>query len=235
MSPRKEPQNGQSKEPQNGKDRKEPQNYQSKEPQNGQEEEQADTLKEIGLPRTFLLYNQHSSTTPEDPSEIWGLSLAQATLTLKATTQKLVRSAVMPLARRYRADCMFEVRRVHGMMSTDTMDARCNSIHAEKYLQVFGNKELFVEAYPIKRKADCHEGLEKFVRKYGAMERLIYDRSPEQIGRKTEFQCIMQKYDIRGHIAELGRSSQNPVEGCIRELRRQWFRTMFRSYCPQSL
>ena len=36
MSPRKEPQNGQSKEPQNSKDRKEPQNGQSKEPQNGQ-------------------------------------------------------------------------------------------------------------------------------------------------------------------------------------------------------
>ena len=42
-----------------------------------------------------------------------------------------------------------------------------------------------VEAYPIKRKADCHEGLETFVRKYGAMEQLIYDGSPEQIGRKT--------------------------------------------------
>ena len=92
-----------------------------------------------------------------------------------------------------------------------------------------------VEAYPIKRKADCHEGLEAFVCKYGSMERLIYDGAPEQIGRKTEFQRIMQKYDIRGHIAESGRSSQNPVEGCIRELRRRWFRTMFRNYCAQSL
>ena len=42
MSARKEPQNGQSKEPQNGKDKKEP--------QNGQEEEETDTLKVIGLP-----------------------------------------------------------------------------------------------------------------------------------------------------------------------------------------
>ena len=67
------------------------------------------------------------------------------------------------------------------------------------------------------------------------MERLIYDGAPEQIGRKTEFQRIMRKYDIRGHIAESGRSSQNPIEVCIRELRRRWFRTMFRSYCPQSL
>ena len=53
------------------------------------------------------------------------------------------------------------------------------------------------------------------------MEQLIYDGSPEQIGRKTEFQRIMQKYDIRGYVAEPGRSKQNPVEGCIRELQQQ--------------
>ena len=50
------------------------------------------------------------------------------------------------------------------------------------------------------------------------MERLIYYGALEQIGRKTEFQRIMQKYDISTHIAESGRSSHNPVEGCIREL-----------------
>ena len=64
MSPRKEPQNGQSKEPQNGKDRKEPQSGKSKEPQNVQEEEQADTLKDIGIPRTFLSSKRHYRTTP---------------------------------------------------------------------------------------------------------------------------------------------------------------------------
>ena len=115
---------------------------------------------------------------------------------------------------------MFGVRRVHGMMSTDTMDARCKSIHAERYLQEFGNKEFFFEAHPIKRKTDCHEGLETFVREYGVMEQLIYDGAPEQIGKNAEFQHIMQKNDIRGHVAESGRSKQNPVEGCIRELRR---------------
>ena len=101
MSPRKEPQNFQSKDPQNGKD--------IKEPQNGQEEEQADILTDTGLPRIFLSSKWHSSTTLEYLSKRWGLSLAQATLTLKATTQKLVRSAVMPLTRRYRADHIIDV------------------------------------------------------------------------------------------------------------------------------
>ena len=71
------------------------------------------------------------------------------------------------------------------MLSTETMDARCNSIHAYKYLQLFGNKEFFVEAYSIKRKADCHEGLDTFVCEYGALEQLVYDGAPEQIRRKT--------------------------------------------------
>ena len=69
MSPRKEPQNGQSTEPQNGKDIKEPQNGQSKELPNDQEEEQADTIKDIGLSRTFLLSKRNYRTTPEDLSE----------------------------------------------------------------------------------------------------------------------------------------------------------------------
>ena len=130
---------------------------------------------------------------------------------------------------------MFEVQQIHGTMSTDTMDASCQSIHQDKYLQVFGNKDFFVEAYPIKRKKDSYEGLDKFVKAYGAPDKMIYDGAGEQVGRKTEFQRLMRKYEIKGHASEPNRSNQNPVEGCIRELRRTWFRTMFRTYCPRSL
>ena len=66
--------------------------------------DQEDVVPDIGLPRTFISSKRHSSTTPEDLSERWGLSLAQAALTLKASTQRLTRSALMPLARQYRAD-----------------------------------------------------------------------------------------------------------------------------------
>ena len=92
----------------------------------------------------------------------------------------MVISAVIPLARRYREDRMFEVKRLHGVMSTDTMDERCRSIHKEVYLQVFGNKQFFVEAYPIPKNSDFHKGLERFVQEYGAPDKLIYDGAPEQ-------------------------------------------------------
>ena len=90
-------------------------------------------------------------------------------------------------------------------MSTDTMDARCQLINDEKYCQVFGNKQFFVEAYPIKKKYDCHLGLDKFVKEYGAPDKMTYDGSQEQIGRKTEFQRVMRKYNIKGHVTETKR------------------------------
>ena len=68
-------------------------------------------------------------------------------------------------------------------MSTNTMDARCQSIHQDEYLQVSGNKDFFVEAYLIKIKKDSYEVLDKFVKEYGAPHKMIYDRSGEQVGR----------------------------------------------------
>ena len=60
---------------------------------------------------------------------------------------------------------MFDICIIHGKMSTNTMDAICQSIQDETYCQVFGNKQLFVEAYPIKKKSDRHLGLDKAVNK----------------------------------------------------------------------
>ena len=85
---------------------------------------------------------------------------------------------------------MFEVQRIHGTMSNDKMNTRCQSIHQDKYLQVFGNKYFFAEAYPIKRKKDSYEGLDKFVKAYGAPDKMLYNGASEQVGRKTEFQQL---------------------------------------------
>ena len=115
------------------------------------------------------------------------------------------------------------------------MDTRCQSIHQDKYLQVSDNKDFFAEAYPIKRKKDSYEGLDKFVKALGAPDKMLYDGAGEQVGRKTEFQRLMRKYEIKGHASEPNQSNQIPVEGCIREPRRRWFRTMFWTYCPRSL
>ena len=82
-------------------------------------------MKDVSIPQKFLSENRHSSTTEEDLSKIWGISISQAALTLKETTQKLTRSAIMTLTRRYRDDQTFDVCRIYRTMYTNTMDARC--------------------------------------------------------------------------------------------------------------
>ena len=52
-------------------------------------DEQVDTMKDVSIPRTFLSKNIYSSTTEEDLSERWGLSISQAELTLQARTENL--------------------------------------------------------------------------------------------------------------------------------------------------
>ena len=56
------------------------------------------TVQDIPLTRTFQLKERHSSVTPSDISERWYIGLGQATQMLKVTTQRLMRSAILPLA-----------------------------------------------------------------------------------------------------------------------------------------
>ena len=102
------------------------------------------------------------------------------------------------------------------MVETNTLDVRVKSIHGHQYCQVFGNKDLFVEAYPIEKRSDCHEALDRFVRDYGASDVMQYDGAPEQVGPHTKFQANMRKYDIKGRTTETKISNHNPVEGVIR-------------------
>ena len=46
-------------------------------------------LTDTRKPRSFLSAERHLNTTPEDLRTRWVISVAQAALTLKATTQKL--------------------------------------------------------------------------------------------------------------------------------------------------
>ena len=82
---------------------------------------------EILPPKTFLSSRRHSNTTPEDLSEVWNISVEQAKMTLEATTQHHVRSAIMPLSRRYRMDRMYEPKRLIG-------DMECMGIVTVKFL-----------------------------------------------------------------------------------------------------
>ena len=188
--------------------------------------------KDIMDPLSFISNTRHSSITSAELSDRWCISLRQANMTLNATTRRFKRSALMPLSRRYRVDRMFGLRYLDHMISTDTIDGKVKSLHGNRYAQVFGSKEFFCEVYPMEKKSEAGDMLDKFVRNYGVPKLLIYDGSREQCGRNSIFQRYIRKYNINSQVTEPERPNQNPVESVIRELKKRWFRIMYRSNCP---
>jgi hypothetical protein len=63
-------------------------------------------------------------------------------------------------------------------------------------------------------------------------EILRHDGAPEMVGKKSEFQRQVRKYNIRTHVSEPGLHNQSPAEGVVRELKRRWYRTMFKNQVP---
>ena len=95
-------------------------------------------------------------------SEKWLISLAQATATLKLTTQKIVRSDVLPLVRRYKADRFYHPPCLLGDWYTDTLHGRTKSEAGNKYGQVFANNAYFDAIYLMDTKKKVGEALHVF-------------------------------------------------------------------------
>jgi hypothetical protein len=185
--------------------------------------------QDVPRTKTFQSKGRHSSVSaPEDLSERWQIGLEQSKETLKRTTQRVVQSAVMPLARRYRADRMFQTKRLAGMWASDTMDGRVKSLDGNRYAQVFSNGGFFAKVYPMARKADAGIALKTFITELGVPESLTIDGSKEHNSKGTEFMKKCRRNDIRVTRTEPEHPNQNPAEGVIQEVRRRWFWTMIR-------
>ena len=85
------------------------------------------SLDNVPTPRTFVSKERHLEVTATELSERWLIGLAQATATLKSTTQKIVRSAVLPLDRRYKADRLYHLPSIPGDWYTNTLHGRTKS------------------------------------------------------------------------------------------------------------
>ena len=79
--------------------------------------------EELTSPKTFASKQRHLTVDAATLGESWGISIAQAALTLKATTKKYMQSALLLLARRYRLDHMFGKKIFNACVYTDTTDA----------------------------------------------------------------------------------------------------------------
>ena len=83
-------------------------------------------LDNVPTPCTFVSKERHLAVTATELSKRWLIGLAQATATLKSTTQNIVRSAVLPLGRRYKDDQLYHIPCLPEDWYTNTLHGRTN-------------------------------------------------------------------------------------------------------------
>ena len=194
-------------------------------------------LRDIPPRRTYTSTDRHAKATAEAIADRFGIGIERARATMAATTQRGTRSAILPISRRYHADRMFEVKRLKGKFSTDTLWYKNRTIRGNVASQVYSHKCGFTAIYHLTKANGEQVGnsLNDFVHEYGAPSHLTYDGAAVQIGSKTRFTNSIRKYDIQSHVSGPRRPNENPSEAAIRELKKRWYRIQSRKQVPNRL
>jgi Reverse transcriptase (RNA-dependent DNA polymerase) len=176
----------------------------------------------------------HSKTrrpkqSAESLAQRWGISLEAAERTLLATTQKFIRTAQLPIHRRYRTQQQqFRYNRLNTRFYSDTMFVSTKSIRGYTCGQVFVNDTGFSRVYPMKSKSMAGTALSTLFSDVGVPTSLHTDGAKEMtLGHWKE---IRDKHGgIKQTIVEPHSPWQNRAEAEIRELKKQVTRIMHRS------
>jgi hypothetical protein len=72
----------------------------------------ASVVRDVHAPPTFQTEERRADVTPEQLADRWLLGIETAKQTLRNTTQRFIRSALLPLSRRYKADRMYQIPRL---------------------------------------------------------------------------------------------------------------------------
>ena len=192
-----------------------------------------EVLTDVPNPPTFVTEDRRADVTPQALADRWMIGLEQAKLTLKSTTQRYLRSALLPLSRRYKADRMFSLHRLQGEWYTDTVFGPVKSRDGNKCGQIFANGAYFATFYPMDTKSKAGDSLRVFCKEFGVPETLRHDGAMEMKGKKTEFQKEVRRHNITTFVSEADLHNQSPAEGVVREVRKKWYRVMFKKRVPK--
>ena len=148
-----------------------------------------------------------------------------------------MRSAILPISRRYRADRMYGIKRLNGKFSTDTLYGICKSLRGYVFSQIYSHKCGFAVPYHMKSTSAENVGtsLGHFIHEYGVPEKLTFDGAAIQVGDNTKFMQYIRKHYINFHVSSPRRPNENPVEGSIREIKKRAYRIKSKYNVPDSL
>jgi hypothetical protein len=143
----------------------------------------------------------------------WKIKLDAAKRTLRATTHSIVRTTLHPtLSRRFRTnDRQLRYRRIPHEVYTDTMKASTVSwFRQNKYAQVFCTRFGWTRVYPMRSKAEAHEGLTMMFQRDGVPLSIIMDGSKEQTMGEflLEGACGRMPYQADGTIFSMAKRSR---------------------------
>ena len=200
-------------------------------------QEYKDFPDDIPARRTFTSNERHKKLDAMALSEKWGIGLKRAEATLLCTTQRGTRSAILPLSRRYRADRMYNLKRLDSKFATDTFFSDIKSLNQNTCAQLFSHKVGFTAVYPME-KADGEsigQAFLNFVHDFGIPELLTFDGASAQVGKNTLFMRSLRKYECKYHVSSPRRPNENPAEAGIRETKKRWYRIMQKMKVPRRL
>lgn len=178
--------------------------------------------------------DRHHQVTPELLARKWGIGLEKAKATLKCTTQESIRSAVLPLTRRYRTDLLSQsLRRLRSTWYTDTLFSKVKSITGNTCAQLFTDGEGFVFVYPMRSKSLAGEALNIATRDVGIPNVIIRDGASEQVGPNSDFSKVVRNCRIDARNTEPYSPWQNKAEGMIGIIKGKAKRRRIRRNVPQ--
>jgi hypothetical protein len=191
------------------------------------------TLVERVINATYTK-DRHHGTNAELLARKWGIGINKAKDTLKCTTQLNVRSAILPLTRRYRTDLLSQrLKRLSAQFYTDTAFAKYTSIAGNTCLQLFTDGNGFVVAYPMRSKSEAGDALHKHCRDIGVPNRLHMDNAPEMTGRDSDFGMTCKNNKISTTTIEPKSPWQNKCENIIGVIKKRAKGRRIRRRIPQ--
>ena len=124
-----------------------------------------------------------SDVNTDDLSRLWNISLKDAELTLKATTNNSIRLNEGRLSRRYKTEAhQKQYKQLGGYLSqfySDTFFAGSKSARGNTCVQLFANKGGFVRSYPMTEKSQAYTALRRFLHEVGIPSSLLTDNALE--------------------------------------------------------
>lgn len=157
-------------------------------------------------------------------------------MTLECTTQNNIRSAIIPLSRRYRTDLLSQrLRILDCKIYTDTLFAKEKSISGNKCAQIFTDGSGFVFVYPMKLKSEAGDAMNVMTRDIGVPREVFSDNAFEEIGSNTEFQKCLNRCIIDYRRTEPFSPWKNIAENIIGIIKQKTKRRRINRNIPKRL